>query len=68
VGSFIAGPHDATLEFSAKIGKWQLELIGLTKFDEAGEMIEFEVMFRQIEALQARGDEMGTGSAGNWCG
>jgi hypothetical protein len=44
MGSFIAGSRDAALEFSANIGKWQLEVIGLIKFDEAAEMTEFGVM------------------------
>jgi hypothetical protein len=57
--SFIAGAHDAALEFSANIGKWQLRGIDLIKFNEAGEMIEFEVMVRPIKALAALGEEMG---------
>jgi hypothetical protein len=57
--TFVAGPHDVALEFAANIGKWQLKGIDLIKFDEAGEMIEFEVMIRPIKALQALGDEMG---------
>jgi hypothetical protein len=56
---FVAGSHDAALEFSANIGKWQLKGIDLIKFNESGEMIEFEVMIRPIKALQALGDEMG---------
>jgi hypothetical protein len=57
--AFVAGSHDAALEFSANIGKWQLKGIDLIKFDEQGKMIEFEVMVRPIKALQALGDEMG---------
>jgi hypothetical protein len=57
--TFVAGTHDAALEFSANIGKWQLKGIDLIKFDEAGEMTEFEVMIRPIKALQALGEEMG---------
>jgi hypothetical protein len=53
------------LEFSGKIGKWQLELVGPIRFDEADEMTEFEALIRPIKALQALGDQMGTGSAGN---
>src|ERR1700704_3780003 len=68
VGGLIAGSRDAALKFSANIGKWQLRVIDLIKFDEAGEMTEFEVMIRLIKALQAPGDEMGTGSARNCCG
>ena len=56
---FVAGSHDAALEFSANIGKWQLKGIDLIKFNDAGEMIEFEVMIRPIKALQALGIEMG---------
>jgi hypothetical protein len=57
--TFVAGPHDAALEFAANIGKWQLKGIDLIKFNDAGEMIEFEVMIRPIKALQALGEEMG---------
>lgn len=56
---FFAGSHDAALEFSANIGKWQLKGIDLIEFDEQGKMIEFEVMVRPIKALQALGEEMG---------
>ena len=56
---FAAGSHDAALEFSANIGKWQLKGIDLIKFNEQGKMIEFEVMIRPIKALQALGEEMG---------
>jgi hypothetical protein len=57
--TFIAGTHDAGLEFSANIGKWQLKGIDLIRFNPAGEMAEFEVMVRPIKALQALGEEMG---------
>src|ERR1700732_4073886 len=57
--TFLAGAHDAALEFSANIGKWQLKGIDLIKFSETGEMIEFEVMIRPIKALAALGEEMG---------
>jgi hypothetical protein len=57
--TFVAGTHDAALEFSANIGKWRLKGIDLIKFDEAGEMTEFEVMIRPVKALQALGEEMG---------
>ncbi|MEA2822722.1 MAG: hypothetical protein QOJ86_4726 [Bradyrhizobium sp.] len=56
---FVAGPHDAALEFSANIGKWQLKGIDLVRFDDQGKIIEFEVMVRPIKALQALGEEMG---------
>src|SRR3984885_10857295 len=48
---FTAGSHDAALEFSANIGKWQLKGIDLIKFNDAGEMIEFEVVGRPLKAL-----------------
>ena len=57
--TFIGGSHDAALEFAANIGKWQLKGIDLVKFNDAGEMIEFEVMIRPIKALAALGEEMG---------
>jgi hypothetical protein len=57
--TFIAGSHDAALEFSANIGKWQLKGVDLIKFNEAGEMSEFEVLIRPIKALAALGEEMG---------
>ena len=57
--TFVAGSLDAALEFGANIGKWQLKGIDLIKFNEAGEMVEFEVMVRPIKALQALGEEMG---------
>ena len=57
--TFVADSHDAALEFSANIGKWQLKGIDLIKFDDDGTMAEFEVMVRPIKALQALGEEMG---------
>jgi hypothetical protein len=57
--TFIAGPRDVALEFSANIGKWQLKGIDLINFGRNGEMTEFEVMVRPIKALQALGEEMG---------
>src|SRR6195256_4634133 len=57
--TFIAGPHDAALEFSANIGKWQLKGVDLITFSESGEIIEFEVMIRPIKALAALGEEIG---------
>jgi hypothetical protein len=56
---FVAGSHVVALEFSANIGKWQLKGVDLIKFDDAGKMVEFEVMVRPIKALQALGEEMG---------
>jgi hypothetical protein len=47
------------LEFAANVGKWQLKGIDLVKFNERGEMIEFEVMIRPIKGLQALAEEIG---------
>jgi hypothetical protein len=41
----------AALEFSAKIGKWQLNGVVLIRFGEVGEMVEFEVMVQPVKAL-----------------
>jgi hypothetical protein len=55
---FVAGPSDAGLEFSAKIGPWQLKGIDLIAFNDAGEIREFEVLIRPLKALQALGEAM----------
>ncbi len=57
--TFVAGPCDVALEFGANIGKWQLKGVDLIKFNDAGEMVDFEVMVRPFKGLQALGEEMG---------
>ena len=57
--TFVAGSQDVALEFAANIGKWQLKGIDLVRFNESGEMVEFEVMIRPIKALAALGEQMG---------
>ena len=47
------------LEFSARVGDKQLKGIDMIRFDEAGKIVEFEVMVRPLSALQALGAEMG---------
>ncbi|ATF34063.1 nuclear transport factor 2 family protein [Burkholderia thailandensis] len=47
------------LEFSARVGDKQLKGIDLIRFDEAGKIVEFEVMVRPASGLQALGAEMG---------
>ncbi|MGH8456943.1 MAG: nuclear transport factor 2 family protein, partial [Stenotrophobium sp.] len=37
----------------------QLKGIDLIRFDEAGKIVEFEVMVRPMSGLQALGEEMG---------
>jgi len=49
----------AVLEFSAKVGERQLKGIDMIRFDEQGQIVEFEVMIRPFSGLQALGDEMG---------
>jgi hypothetical protein len=57
--TFVGGSHDVALEFSANVDKWQLKGIDLIHFNEAGEMVDFEVMIRPAKALQAVGEAMG---------
>jgi hypothetical protein len=55
---FVAGPHDAGLEFTAKVGPWELKGIDLIAFNDAGQMREFEVLIRPMKALQALSEAM----------
>ncbi|HEY0192730.1 MAG TPA: nuclear transport factor 2 family protein [Kofleriaceae bacterium] len=48
----------AVLEFSANVGDRQLRGVDLIRFDEAGQIVEFEVMVRPLSGLQALGTEM----------
>jgi hypothetical protein len=47
------------LEFSARVGDKELKGIDLIRFNDAGRIVEFEVMIRPFSALQALGAEMG---------
>ncbi|MGU7774614.1 nuclear transport factor 2 family protein [Burkholderia sp. MR1-5-21] len=47
------------LEFSATVGDKQLKGIDMIRFDADGRIVEFEVMIRPLNALQALGAEMG---------
>ena len=47
------------LEFSARVGDKQLPGIDLVRFNEEGQITEFEVMVRPLSGLQALGAEMG---------
>lgn len=49
---------DVVLEFSARVGDRELKGIDMIRFDEAGKIVEFEVMVRPISGLQALGEEM----------
>ncbi len=46
------------LEFEAKIGELTLRGVDLIKWNDAGQIIDFEVMIRPANALQALGMEM----------
>ena len=50
---------NVVLEFSATVGDKQLKGIDLIRFNEQGQIIEFEVMVRPLSGLQALGEEMG---------
>lgn len=50
---------DVVLEFSANIGDKKLKGIDLIRFNEQGQIVEFEVMIRPISALQVFMAEMG---------
>ena len=54
-----ADGHNVVLEFSARVGDKQLKGIDLIRFNEQGQIIEFEVMIRPLSGLQALGEEMG---------
>ena len=48
----------AVLEFSAEVSGKQLKGIDLIRFDEAGRIVDFEVMVRPLSGLQALGEQM----------
>ena len=47
------------LEFSARVGDRSLKGIDMIAFDEQGRIVDFEVMVRPFNGLQALGAEMG---------
>ena len=53
------GGLDVALEFSARVGDRQLKGIDLIRFNDAGKIVDFEVMVRPMSGLQALGAEMG---------
>lgn len=50
---------NVVLEFSASVAGRQLKGVDLIRFDEAGLIVEFEVMIRPASGLQALGEAMG---------
>jgi len=47
------------LEFSANVGDKQLKGIDFIRFNDAGKIVDFEVMVRPLSGLQALGEAMG---------
>lgn len=54
-----ADGQSVVLEFSARVGEKSLKGIDLIAFDAAGKIIDFEVMVRPLNGLQALGEQMG---------
>ncbi len=54
----IAGGNVFGLEFRARIGDLSMHGIDLIEFNDDGKIIDFEVMIRPANALQALGDTM----------
>lgn len=46
------------LEFSAKVGDKRVKGVDLIRFDEDGKIVEFEVLIRPLNGLQALAEEM----------
>ncbi len=55
----IVNAENCALEFEAKVGELTLRGVDLIQIDAAGKIIDFEVMVRPANALQALGMEMG---------
>ena len=51
---------NVVLEFSAEVNGRQLKGIDMVRFNEAGKIVEFEVMVRPMSGLQALGQAMGS--------
>jgi len=49
----------AVLEFTAKVEDKEIHGIDMIRFNEAGQIVDFEVMIRPMSALQALAAEMG---------
>lgn len=55
----IKGETDCVLEFEANLGELTLRGVDLIKVNDAGKIVDFEVMIRPANALQVLGMEMG---------
>lgn len=56
--TFVGGPRDVVLEFSASVTGKELRGIDMITFDAEGLFLDFEVMVRPASGLQALGAEM----------
>jgi len=50
---------NVVLEFSARVGDKAVKGIDFVRFDENGQIVDFEVMMRPLNGLQALAEEMG---------
>jgi hypothetical protein len=50
---------NVVLEFSARVGDKAVKGIDFVRFDEDGQIVDFEVMMRPLNGVQALAEEMG---------
>ncbi len=55
----IVGERDAALEFALELDGISIEGLDLTKWNDAGQIVEFKVMLRPLKALQKIQEKMG---------
>ena len=51
--------HNVVLEFSANVGETKLKGIDMIRFNDQGQIVEFEVMIRPKRGLEALATQMG---------
>jgi hypothetical protein len=61
----IGDGQNCALEFEARVGEFTLRGVDLIQVGEDGKIVDFEVMVRPANALQALGMEMGKKLAGS---
>jgi hypothetical protein len=57
--TYLGSPLEVALEFSGAIEGWDLKGVDLMRFNQNGEIVEFEVLIRPLRALSALGEEIG---------
>lgn len=57
--TYIGDSQQVALEFSAAIETWDLKGMDLMRFNDDGQIAEFEVLIRPLRALSALGEEIG---------